>query len=96
MIPSSRTTSPSVRIYALKHTSALSFLTHLFADLSPGSLEVRVLVNSDETSHVIRVELLAKSRPGLATITTLVSAFRDSNQLLVHAGECYIRVLIHY
>ena len=96
LIPSSRTTGPSVRIYALKHTSALSFISHSFADSSPGPLEVKVLVNSDETKHEIRVELPAKSRPGLAPSSTLVSAFRNSDHLLVHAGECYFRVLIHY
>lgn len=68
------------------HTSAHSFLVDLSTDLSPGPLlEVRVDVSSNTRTHEVRVEIPANSRQALAA--TLISAFRNLNQLIVHAGE---------
>ena len=67
------------------HTSTCSFFVNLPTDLSPGpSLEVRVDVSSNARTHEVRVEIPAKRQ---AFAATLISAFRNLNQLVVHAGE---------
>lgn len=69
------------------HTSARSFFVDLSTDSpAPGpSLGVRVDVRSDVQTHEVRVQIPAKSRQALAA--ALISAFRNVNQLIVHAGE---------
>jgi hypothetical protein len=68
------------------HTSARSFFVDLSTDLPLGPLlDIRVDVTSNMQIHEIRVKIPADSRHALAT--TLISAFRNLNQLVVHAGE---------
>jgi hypothetical protein len=68
------------------HTSARSFFVELSTDTSPDLLlEVGVDVRSNARTHEVRVEIPANSRQALAA--TLISAFRNLNQLIVHAGE---------
>ena len=67
------------------HTSARSFFVNLPTDLLPGPLlEVGVDVSSNARTHEVRVEIPAKRQ---ALAATLISAFRNLNQLVVHAGE---------
>jgi hypothetical protein len=68
------------------HTSACSFFVKLSTDLLPDLLlEVGVDVRSNTRTHKVRVEIPANSRQALTA--TLISAFRNLNQLIVHAGE---------
>ena len=68
------------------HTYAHSFFVGLSTELSPGPLlEVGVDVTSNMRTHELRVEIPANSRQALAS--TLISAFRNINQLIVYAGE---------
>jgi hypothetical protein len=65
------------------HPSARSFLV---AEPSPGPLlKVGVDVCSTTGAHKVRVEVPPNSRQALAA--TLISAFHNINQLIVHAGE---------
>ena len=68
------------------HTYAHSFFVGLSTELSPGPLlEVGVDVTSNMRTHKLRVEIPANSRQALAS--TLISAFRNINQLIVYASE---------
>ena len=67
------------------HTSTHSFFVNLPTNLSPGpSLEVGVDVSSNARTHEVQVEIPAKQQ---AFAATLISAFRNLNQLVVHASE---------
>ena len=68
------------------HTYTHSFFVRLSTELSPGPLlKVGVDVTSNMRTHKLRVEIPANSHQALAS--TLISAFRNINQLIVYASE---------
>ncbi|KAF8258965.1 hypothetical protein EI94DRAFT_1752816 [Lactarius quietus] len=84
---------PIVHISMCNHTSAHSF----FVDLStksfelPGPLhEVEVDVSSTMRTHEVRIKVPANLQQALATTT--ISAFRNFNQLIVHADSYEFRI----
>ncbi|KAF8262343.1 hypothetical protein EI94DRAFT_834469 [Lactarius quietus] len=93
--PGSHNTSsgPVVHISMRNHTSAHSFFVDLSAESFelPGPLlEVEVDVSSTTRTHEVRIKVPANLRQALATTT--ISAFRNLNQLIVHADSYEFRI----
>ena len=77
-----------------KHTSARSFFIDLSMDSPPGPLlEIELDVKSNMQTHDVRVKIPADSQQALSAI--LISAFRNLNQLIVHAGEEFFNSVSH-